>query len=117
MLAYDFLTTGLGLASLITAPAYALVAGVGANLARRYPSRELWLVAGLTVVYDILTGLTIGPLCFGQALAVAAVGQASFTLSHVAGNVTLTALVSPWIEHWLTVEPGSNEQSLLPFAA
>jgi hypothetical protein len=54
-----------------------------------------------TIVYDAVTGLTIGPLFFHQSFLVSLVGQIPFTLLHLLGNVSFAIVLSPVIERWL----------------
>ena len=54
-----------------------------------------------TIFYDVITGLTIGPLVFGQTFMSALVGQIPFTLYHLMGNVTFAFILSPMIYKWI----------------
>nr|MBP9749784.1 hypothetical protein [Candidatus Paceibacterota bacterium] len=56
-----------------------------------------------TLFYDAVTGLTIGPLFWGQPFMVALVGQIPFTLMHLAGNVTFATVLSPALYRWVVV--------------
>jgi uncharacterized membrane protein len=95
---YDGVTSGWGVWTLVTAVAYGLL-GLGsawffkhrASTAGNYVQ---FAVAG-TIFYDAVTGLTVGPLLWGQPFMVALVGQIPFTLYHLVGNITFAAVVSP----------------------
>lgn len=105
---FDLATAEVGLWTLITAAAYGLV-GIGAAIFfRRRESSVLnylcYAVIG-TIAYDALTGLTVGPLLFGQSLAEAFVGQIPFTLYHLAGNIAFASLISPAVYRWVLANP------------
>ncbi len=103
---YDAITSGWGIWTLVTALLYGLV-GLGAYL--YFKNRSGWksyasyaIIA--TIVYDALTGLTIGPLFFHQTFLVSLVGQIPFTLLHLLGNVSFAIVLSPVIEKWMAKE-------------
>ena len=60
----------------------------------------LFAVIG-TLFYDAVTGLTIGPLLWGQPFMVALIGQIPFTLLHLAGNITFAVVLSPLLYTWV----------------
>lgn len=104
---YDLLTSGIGTWSLITALAYGLL-GVGASYF--FKNRSGWKNYALyavvaTILYDAVTGLTIGPIFFGQTFIAALIGQIPFTALHLLGNVSFAIILSPAIEMWLSKEP------------
>ena len=99
---YDSITSGLGIWTLITAIAYGLL-GLGAQY--YFKNRSGWksyasYAVIATILYDAITGLTIGPLFFHQSFAVSLVGQIPFTLLHLIGNVSFAIILSPVIERW-----------------
>lgn len=103
---YDSLTSGWGIWTLITALAYGLV-GFGAYF--YFKNRSGWksyasYAVIATIIYDVLTGLTIGPLFFHQSFMVSLVGQIPFTAIHLLGNVSFAIVLSPIIEMWLVRE-------------
>ncbi|MFA6515109.1 MAG: hypothetical protein WCT42_02480 [Candidatus Paceibacterota bacterium] len=100
---FDSVTSGLGIWTIITALAYGAV-GLGASY--YFKNRSGWksyasyaLVA--TIIYDAVTGLTIGPLFFHQSFMVSVIGQIPFTLLHLLGNVSFAIVLSPAIEKWV----------------
>ena len=106
---YDSVTSGFGVWTILTALAYGLV-GVGAfwyfkNRSgwKSYPSYAI--IA--TIIYDALTGLTLGPVFFHQSFVNALVGQVPFTALHLLGNVSFAIVLSPAIERWLVKESKS----------
>ncbi len=106
IMVYDSLTSGFGVWTLITAIAYGLV-GYGAQI--YFKNRSGWKNYAFyalfsTIIYDALTGLTLGPLFFGQSFLISLVGQIPFTVLHLLGNVSFAIVISPVIEKWLTTE-------------
>jgi uncharacterized membrane protein YbaN (DUF454 family) len=51
--------------------------------------------------FDAVTGLTIGPLFFGQTFMGSLLGQIPFTIMHLAGAITFSAILSPIFEKWV----------------
>lgn len=102
---YDAVTSGIGLWTVVTAIAYGLVA-----IASHYyfsfnaPTRGHFLGFGIaaTLAYDALTGLTVGPLFFGQSFAGALAGQIPFTALHLLGTVLFATLLSPVLVRFLS---------------
>ena len=103
---YDSMTSGLGVWTFVTAIIYGFV-GVGAfwYFKNRYGWKSYASYAIIaTIIYDAVTGLTLGPLFFGQSFATALVGQIPFTALHLLGNVSFAIVLSPAIERWLVKE-------------
>jgi len=99
---YDSVTSGFGVWTIVTALAYGFV-GYGAY--RYFKNRSGWksyatYAVIATIFYDIITGLTIGPLFFHQSFIISLVGQIPFTLLHLLGNVSFAIILSPVIEMW-----------------
>ena len=106
---YDSVTSGFGVWTVLTALAYGLV-GVGAYW--YFKNKAGWKNYALyailaTIIYDALTGLTLGPLFFGQTFTTAFLGQIPFTIIHLLGNVSFAIVLSPAIEKWLVKEKRS----------
>ena len=106
---YDSVTSGFGVWTVLTALAYGLV-GVGAYW--YFKNKSGWKNYALyailaTIIYDALTGLTLGPLFFGQTFTTAFLGQIPFTIIHLLGNVSFAIVLSPAIEKWLVKEKRS----------
>ena len=100
---FDLVTSGFGMWTAITALAYGLI-GYGASFFFR--NRSGWKNYALyaifaTILYDAVTGLTMGPLFFGMPFMVALVGQIPFTVLHLLGNVSFAIVLSPVIERWV----------------
>jgi energy-coupling factor transport system substrate-specific component len=104
ILIFDAVTSGVGMWTWITGAAYGLL-GVGAYFFFRKREGKIsnFLIFGIvgTILYDAVTGLSIGPLFFGQTFMEAFVGQIPFTLNHLLGNVVFSVVVSPLIYRWV----------------
>jgi hypothetical protein len=106
IIVYDSMTSGIGVWTLITATVYGFI-GYGSSY--YFKKRSGWKNYALyaivmTIVYDALTGLTVGPIFFKQSFVVSLVGQIPFTVIHLLGNVSFAIVLSPMIEKWLTKE-------------
>lgn len=121
ILAFDLLTGTLGSWSLVTASAYGLL-GVFASwyLASRAGTRYFvyFAIAG-TLFFDAVTGLTVGPLFFGQSFTAALLGQIPFTLMHLLGNIAFALVWSTFLMSFLetkthTTRVGLPHTAVLP---
>jgi len=104
ILAYDSITSGVGVWTIITGFCYGFIGLISFYYFRNRVSN--WKNYGLyaiimTLLYDALTGLTIGPLFFHQSFLVSLVGQIPFTILHLLGNVSFAIILSPVIERWI----------------
>ena len=100
---FDSMTSGIGVWTLVTALAYGLL-GIGAQY--YFKNRSGWksyasYAVVATIIYDAITGLTIGPLFFHQTFMISLVGQIPFTVLHLLGNVSFAIVLSPVIERWV----------------
>ncbi len=117
---FDAVTGKLGLWTLITAAAYGLLAIFSAwYFKKRQGSPFQYAIHAVyaTLIYDIVTGLSIGPLFFGQTFQSAVIGQIPFTAYHLLGNVILGALLSPLIFKLVVANPrfeANRLKELLP---
>ncbi len=111
---YDAITSGWGVWTAVTALAYGAL-GIGAHVyfKQREATTGNFLRFGIvsTLVYDTVTGLSVGPLVFHQSLMTALVGQIPFTLMHLLGTVVFSVLLSPVLYHWVV----ENEKLELSF--
>jgi len=103
---YDSVTSGLGIWTLVTALAYG---GLGLGAHYFFKNRSGWknyatYAVIATIVYDVITGLTVGPIYFHQSFMVSLVGQIPFTMMHLLGNVSFAIVLSPVIERWAAKE-------------
>ncbi len=104
IMAYDLVTAGIGSWTLVTGAMYGAL-GMAAHLyfTKAKPNTKNFLIFGVagTLVYDAVTGLTMGPLLFGQPLVAALIGQIPFTILHLAGTVAFTLVLSPALYKWV----------------
>lgn len=101
---FDAFTSGIGVWTWATAATYGGI-GVAASLILGRLKGTWWqyglfaLVA--TIVYDLITGVLLGPVLFGGSMREAFIGQIPFTLKHLLSNVILGAVLSPLIDRWV----------------
>ncbi len=103
----------LGTWTFLTAGAYALVTSLSRLWLQQNGGRVggyLFSAVVCTLLYDALTGLTVGPLVYGQPFAEALVGQIPFTINHLFGNLLFCAILSPLWSRWIV----SNRQLEAP---
>jgi uncharacterized membrane protein YuzA (DUF378 family) len=97
---FDLITKTLGLWTLFTSVTYGII-GVGSyfyfNSNIKNKNYVKYTIIA-TILYDALTGLTVGPLFFGQSFAASFFGQIPFTIYHLLSNVTFAMILSPVIE-------------------
>lgn len=101
---FDLASNRIGMWTLITACAYGLL-GIASYFffKKRRGEVKNFVLFGVigTILYDAVTGLSIGPLFFGQSVMEAFVGQIPFTLMHVLGTVTFALVLSPALYWWV----------------
>jgi hypothetical protein len=108
ILSYDLITGTIGVWSLMTMGAYTLVGGLsGIYFKNRENTIKNYLVFSIigTLLYDAITGIGTGMLFFDQSFMVTFLGQIPFTLYHLAGNIFLSATVSPLLYKWVIKNP------------
>jgi len=103
MVTYDIITNKVGMWTLITALAYGLL-GIWASVYFNNKENKAWNYAKFaimgTIAFDIVTGLSIGPIFFHQSFMTALIGQIPFTALHLLGNVSFAIVLSPAIANW-----------------
>lgn len=101
---FDAVTSGIGIWTLVTAVAYGVLA-VGSYyfFKSRAASVKNFLIFGVigTILYDVATGFTIGPIFFHQPFMAAVIGQIPFTLLHLAGTIGFSIFLSPVLYRWV----------------
>lgn len=100
---FDLLTGTLGPWSLITAPAYGILGLFAGWYFKNRSERRHFVYFAIvgTLFYDAVTGLTVGPLFFGQSFTLAFFGQIPFTLMHLLGNTAFAFIWSPFLARFL----------------
>lgn len=115
---FDLFVGRVGQWTVITALAYGLL-GIAASFffRKRASTRINYIVFAIagTLFYDAVTGLSIGPLFFGQSLAEAFWGQIPFTLWHLAGNIAFALVLSPALYQWVVVNQKLETESVVKF--
>lgn len=101
---YDLVTGTLGVWTLLTAGVYGVLGFWAFFYFKKHQASALnyarFAVIG-TLFFDAVTGLSIGPLFFGQSFSSAFVGQIPFTAMHLLGNVSFALLLSPAIYRFI----------------
>lgn len=101
---FDLFVGQVGQWTLITAVAYGITGIFSALFFRARPGTRrnyvVFAVAG-TLFYDAVTGLSVGPLLFGQPFQEAFWGQIPFTLWHLLGNISFALVLSPALYQWV----------------
>ncbi len=97
---FDILVGKVGVWTLITAGAYGVLGLWSVSFFKKREMKRInyvkFAIIG-TLFFDAVTGLTIGPLFFGQTFAQAFIGQIPFTILHLIGNTTFAFVFSPLI--------------------
>lgn len=115
---YDLATGTLGVHSLFTGGAYGVVGMWSAIYFKNFKDKKLtgldyakFAVIG-TLFFDVMTGLTVGPIFFNQPFLQALYGQIPFTALHLVGNVVFAYVLSPGIYNILIKK--KEKESLVP---
>lgn len=116
MVLYDILTGKVGMWTFITASVYGLL-GLWASLYFKNKNNSPWNYAKFavmgTLAFDIVTGLSVGPIFFHQPFMEALVGQIPFTALHLAGNVGFAVVLSPLIYRFVIENKKLETESLI----
>jgi len=118
ILSYDLITGTIGVWTLMTAGAYALIGGFsGIFFKNKKSTIKNYLIFSIlgTLVYDAITGIGTGMLFFNQSFAVTFLGQIPFTLYHLAGNIFLSVTVSPLLYKWIITNPNLETKRVIAF--
>lgn len=97
---YDIIVGKVGQWTFITALAYGLLAFWASIYFKNKNNNSITYVKFAimgTLAYDAVTGLSIGPIFFGQPFMDALIGQIPFTAIHLLGNTVLAVFISPAI--------------------
>lgn len=113
---FDLIVGKVGVWTFITALAYGLL-GLWASFYFKNKKNSTWNYAKFavmgTLAFDIVTGLSVGPLFFGQSFMSALVGQIPFTAWHLLGNVAFALVLSPALYAFVIQNPKLETSSLL----
>jgi uncharacterized membrane protein len=101
---YDLVTNTLGVWTLITASTYGVLGFASYFYFQKFKANMFgyasFAVIG-TLLFDVITGLSVGPLFFHQSFQGALWGQIPFTLWHLLGNVSFALILSPAIYNFV----------------
>jgi hypothetical protein len=104
MVLFDAVTSGIGVWTWVTAFTFGAM-GIAANLVLGRLRGTWWQYVLFTIIatilYDLITGVFLGPVLFGGSMREAFMGQIPFTLRHLLGNIILAAVLSPAIDRWV----------------
>ena len=101
---FDLVTNKLGLWTLITATTYGAVTVFAYYFfKKREATITNFAFFGIigTLVYDAITGLSIGPLFYNQSFMSALIGQIPFTMRHLAGTIGFSIVLSPLLHRYI----------------
>lgn len=97
---YDLITAKVGIWTFVTAGTYGILGFWAYFFFRNRKTQKLnyvkFAIIG-TLFFDAVTGLSIGPLFFGQSFSEAFFGQIPFTAMHLLGNILFAIILSPII--------------------
>jgi len=101
---FDIFSQKIGIWTLVTGATYGLL-GIGSYFYfQKRKSTALnylkYAIVG-TIIYDAITGLTVGMLVFKMPFMVALTGQIPFTISHLLGNIFFSITLSPALYKWV----------------
>jgi len=68
-----------------------------------------------TLFFDLITGVLMGPLFYGQPWMSAIVGQIPFTLRHLVGNIAFASMLAPWFYRKIMTNPKLELYRILKF--
>lgn len=101
---FDLAVGKIGTWTLITGITYGFL-GVGAHFffkkRKSTPVNYFRYAIVGTVIYDAVTGLSVGMLVFKQTFMTTLLGQIPFTAMHLLGNIILAVAVSPILYEWV----------------
>lgn len=115
---YDIITGKVGMWTFITATMYGIL-GLWAAFYLNKKENNItnyvkFSIIG-TIVYDVITGLSIGPIFYGQSFMSALIGQIPFTLMHLVGNVSFAIVLSPLIYKFVIQNTNLETKTILQF--
>ena len=106
---YDLATGTFGPWTAFTAGAYGLLGIASGLYFKHVKGKAIVQYLGFAIVgtlfYDAITGLTVGPLFYGQSFMAALAGQVPYTLTHLESNIVLALVVSPLVYKFIVANP------------
>ncbi len=116
ILSYDLVTNTLGVQTFFTLFAYGAV-GVWSfyffkNREANVSNFVKFSIMG-TLFFDAITGLTVGPIFFGQSFLMVLSGQIPFTVYHLLGNIIFASVLSPAIYSLLVKKKVLSKKTII----
>ncbi len=113
---YDIITGTSGVWTLVVASTYGVL-GLSAAWYFKKPKitrwNYVWFAFLGTIFFDAVTGLSIGPLFFGQSFSEAFFGQIPFTVWHLVGNMGFAFILSPALYSFVIKNEKLDSRSIL----
>jgi uncharacterized membrane protein len=113
---YDLIMGKVGVWTLLVAVTYGVLGIWSAYFFKKREHKRLnyvyFAVIG-TLFFDIVTGLSVGPLFFGQPFVEAFVGQIPFTGLHLLGNIGFAIFLSPAIYNFIIQNEKFETKSII----
>lgn len=106
MILFDLITSGVGIWTFFTALSYGLIGLCAYWFLKNKSSRKSYTAYAIisTIAFDVVTGILVGPIFYGQPWTSAIIGQIPFTFYHLLGNIAFAILLSPVLEWWFSKE-------------
>lgn len=115
IITYDLLTSTLGAWSLFTSFTYGFLGLWAVSYFDKKENNSSWTYVKFaimsTIVFDVVTGLTVGPMFFHQSFSVALAGQIPFTILHLLGNIIFAYILSPAVYNSLIRKRSSENEN------
>ncbi len=104
----DIIVGRVGTWTIVTGMTYGAVGVWSAYFMKnRSASARNFVLASIvgTLFFDIITGILMGPIFYGQSWMSAIIGQIPFTLRHLAGNIAFASMLAPWFYRKIMTNP------------
>ena len=95
----DLLMGKIGSWTIVTSLTYGAVGVFGAYFFKnKQATASNFVTASIigTLFFDLITGVLMGPIFYGQPWMQAILGQIPFTLRHLVGNIFFASVLAPW---------------------
>ncbi len=107
IIVFDLITLRVGVWTLITGLVYGSIGVLSFYYFKDKDIKKIdyvkFSIFG-TILFDCVTGLSIGPIFFNQPFMNALLGQVPFTAIHLAGNMAFAWFISPVFDQFLIKE-------------
>ncbi len=115
----DVLMGKVGSWTIMTSLTYGMVGVFGAYFFKgRSATARNFVLASIigTLFFDVITGVLMGPMFYGQTWMSAIIGQVPFTARHLIGNTFFAAFLAPWFYRAIMNNPQWVFLRILKFA-